>query len=337
MRLYFKIIKHTFNAAKYLSFGKIINLSRLYFSYLRSDKRYIFHHKTRPYFISVEPDNFCQLKCPECSVSQRKLIDKMYIDEKIYQKVVDELKETLLHIIFYFQGEPLLNKNLAKLINYAHKANIFTSTSTNAQLLNSDKAREIVLSGLDKLIISIDGSTQEVYEKYRIGGKLDKAVQGVENIMEWKKKLKSITPFVEIQFIVFKTNEHQIRDMKMLARSLHADRLVFKTAQLYDFENGHELLTSIDKYARYKIGNDGKYHIKSQLKNHCWRLWSGAVINSKADLIPCCFDKNTDYAFGNIGTKNFSTVWHNKKASDFRESILENRKQYEMCRNCTSK
>jgi len=65
---------------------------------------------------------------------------------------------------FYFQGEPLINKNLANLINYAHKAKIFTSTSTNAQLLNSDKAREIVLSGLDKLIISIDGSTQEVYE-----------------------------------------------------------------------------------------------------------------------------------------------------------------------------
>ncbi|MGB4414950.1 MAG: radical SAM/SPASM domain-containing protein [Paludibacter sp.] len=337
MRLYFKIIKHTFNAAKYLSFGKIINLSKLYFSYLSSQKKANFHHKTLPSFISVEPYNFCQLKCPECPVSQRELTNKMYIDEKNYQKVVDELKETLLHIIFYFQGEPLINKNLAKLINYAHKAKIFTSTSTNAQLLNSDKAREIVLSGLDKLIISIDGSTQEVYEKYRIGGKLDKAVQGVKNIVAWKKKLKSITPFVEIQFIVFKTNEHQMRDMKRLAKSLHADRLVFKTAQLYDFENGHELLTSIDKYARYKMGNDGKYHIKNKLENRCLRLWSGAVVNANGDLVPCCFDKNTNYAFGNIGTKDFSTVWHNKRASDFRESILQNRKQYEMCRNCTSK
>lgn len=337
MRLYPKIIKHTFNATKYLSFGKIINLSKLYFSYLSSKKKSNFHHKTLPYFISVEPYNFCQLKCPECPVSQRELTDKMYIDEKIYQKIVDELKETLLHIIFYFQGEPLLNKNLAKLINYAHKAKIFTSTSTNAQLLNSDKAREIVLSGLDKLIISIDGSTQEVYEKYRIGGKLDKAIQGVENIVAWKNELKSITPFVEIQFIVFKTNEHQMRDMKMLAKSLHADRLVFKTAQLYNFENGHELLTSIDKYARYKMDNDGKYHIKNTLENRCLRLWSGAVVNAKGDLIPCCFDKNSEHAFSNIENQSFSSIWHNKKASDFRESILENRKQYEMCRNCTSK
>ena len=114
-------------------------------------------------------------------------------------------------------------------------------------------------------------------------------------------------------------------------------RLVFKTAQLYNFENGNPLLTTIDKYARYALGEDGKYHIKSKLPNKCLRLWSGAVINSKGDLVPCCFDKDSKHSFGNISSQSFSTTWHNKKASNFRKSILENRKQFDMCRNCTSK
>jgi radical SAM protein with 4Fe4S-binding SPASM domain len=223
------------------------------------------------------------------------------------------------------------------LINYAHNAKIFTSTSTNAQLLNSERAKELVLSGLDKLIVSIDGTTQEVYEQYRKGGKLIKAIEGVHNINNWKKELKSITPLVEIQFIVLKTNEHQMKEMKILAKSLKADRLVFKSAQLYDFENGNDLLTSIEKYSRYKKINEGSYKVKSALPNHCSRLWSAAVISSKGDLIPCCYDKDGTHSFGNLADRSFGSVWHSSKANEFRMSVLSNRKQHEMCRNCTGK
>jgi len=332
-----KIIIHSLHALKYLTFRKIINFSSLRFSYFLSRRKSLIKSNASPSFISVEPYNFCQLQCPECPVSQRESTAKAFINEKVYLKTIDELKNKLIHVIFYFQGEPLLNKKLPEMIQYAHKQRIFTSTSTNAQALNPEMARELVASGLDKLIISIDGSTQEVYEQYRVGGNLEKAISGVKNIIEWKKQLKSITPFVEIQFVVFKTNEHQMLEMKTLSKSLKADRLVFKTAQLYDFENGHKLLTSIDRYARYKKTENGKYVIKSKLENRCWRLWSGAVLNANADLVPCCFDKNSSHAFGNLKDNSFLSVWHNEKASGFRESILQNRKQYDMCRNCTSK
>jgi len=112
--------------------------------------------------------------------------------------------------------------------------------------------------------------------------------------------------------------------------------LTFKTAQLYKFENGHELLTSIKKYARYEKQTDGKYYIKGKQPNHCWRLWSGAVVNTNGDVLPCCFDKNSDFSFGNIHDKSFFECWHSEKATAFREKILQNRKQFEICRNCTS-
>lgn len=321
----------------YISFKKLYNLFRLYISYLFSTKTVLISIKAQPAFISVEPNDFCQLHCPECPVGTKSVITSNRIDEDIYRKVIDELKDSLFHVIFYFQGEPLLNKNLPKMIRYAHQARIFTSTSTNAQALTSDYAKEIVESGLDKIIISIDGATQEVYEKYRIGGSLQKVKDGVGYINYWKKQLRSLTPFIEIQFIVFRTNEHQFGAMKQMKKDLNADRLVFKTAQLYNFENGNQLLTSIDKFSRYKKTVSGKYIIKNQLKNHCKRMWFGAVISSTSQVLPCCFDKNTEFSYGNLRNNSFGAIWHGSKAHDFRLSILHNRKQHEICRNCTEK
>jgi radical SAM protein with 4Fe4S-binding SPASM domain len=330
-------IKYFLSLLRYISLDKTLNLLGLYLSYLFSGRKVFFSKRFVPAFISVEPYNFCQLKCSECPVNQRKDQEKMYTDPKLIVKLVDELKHKLFHIIFYFQGEPTINKNLAKIIAYAHQSGIYTSTSTNGQLLDSDMARQLVEAGLDKLIVSVDGTTQQVYEQYRAGGRLDKALRGIEYVQEWKQKLGSPTPFVEIQFIVFKTNEHQIPEIKKMARELQANRLVLKSAQLYNFENGHRLLTSIDKYARYYRTQDGTYRIKNKLRNRCLRLWTGAVVNASGEVVPCCFDKNSSHSFGNASQKNFSEIWHNKKASGFRASILQNRKQYDMCRNCTSK
>ena len=335
----FPKLKYLFRLLRFLSFRKVFNYLQLYLSYRFSNSKLFFKTHLLPAFISVEPTNVCQLQCPECPVGLRheNLKNAFQLNETVFRKTIDELKSTLMHVIFYFQGEPLLNKNVSSYINYAHQNNIYTSTSTNAQALNTEFAKNLVLSGLDKLIISIDGSTQEAYEKYRVGGKLDKAIDGIKFVQDWKRKLKSVSPIIEIQFVVFKTNEHQLDDMRALAKELKVERLVFKTAQLYDFENGHPLLTSLEKYARYKLAKDGRYHIKSDLPNRCLRLWTGAVINSKGDLVPCCFDKDSEHSFGNISTESFAHTWHNKKASSFRTSILENRKQFEICRNCTSK
>lgn len=323
----------------YLSFFRIINLSNLVLSYLFS---YIGIQKFQnrlPYFISIEPANFCNLQCPECPVGNKELPIPPHskFDIQIYKKLVDELKPTLLHIIFYFQGEPFINNQLNELINYAHKARLFTSTSTNGQFLTDKRAKEIVLSGLDKLIVSVDGSTQEVYETYRVGGNLQITLDGIKRIVAWKKELNSATPLIDIQFLVLKTNEHQMEDMKRLVKSIGADRLTFKTAQLYDFENGNKLLTTKNKYARYRLRKDGKYQIKGRQPNHCWRLWSGSVLNTQGEVLPCCFDKKSKFSFGNIQENSFSKTWHNVSASGFRGKILQNRKQLEMCKNCTSK
>ncbi len=337
MRNIFWKIRFSFHIANYLTIRKMVNLSVLAFSYLLSFLKIERYKRCMPFFLSVEVANYCNLKCPECPVGTKKntkIIAKT-IDYELYIKLINEMKPTLLHLILYFQGEPLLNKQLPELIQYAHQARIFTSTSTNAQFVTKDNAKLLVLSGLDKIIISVDGSTQETYQKYRIGGRLDKAIDGIKQLIFWKNELKSITPMVEIQFLVLKTNEHQMAEMRLLAKSLKANRMSFKTAQLYDFENGNALMPSKKRYSRYKKNHNGKYVLKGKQPNRCLRLWSGGVVNAHGEVLPCCFDKESNNSFGNVSSASYSACRHNEKASGFRESILQNRKQYEICRNCT--
>ena len=138
----------------------------------------------------------------------------------------------------------------------------YTVTSTNAHYLTDEVAKKTVESGLDRLIISIDGTTQDTYEQYRIGGKLDKVIEGSENVIKWKEELKSSTPHVMFQYLVVKPNEHQLEDAEALAKDLGVDEVAFKTAQIYDYEYGSELIPTIEKYARYKQNANGKWEIK---------------------------------------------------------------------------
>lgn len=338
MKQLFLRLQQLFYYSKYQSTIKLVNSLKLILSYLFSK---IYLHNildVYPFFISVEVTDYCNLRCPECPVGIGSITKtkKSSFDFNLYEKLILELKPTLQHVILYFQGEPFLGIRLIEMIRHTHDAGIYTSTSTNGQFLNEDIAKEIILSGLDKLIVSIDGSTQQVYETYRVGGHLQKALDGIKSLVEWKKTLKSNTPFIEIQFLVLKTNEHQINEMKQLSKSLGADHLTLKSAQLYDFENGNSLLTTKNRYARYKKTREGKYVIKGRQSNSCRRLWSGAVINVNGEVLPCCFDKSSEHSFGNIRKNTFLSCWQSSKANEFRSKFLRDRKQFEMCRNCTN-
>jgi len=331
-------IKRLKRNIRYISTLKLMNFLRLYFSYSISKFGKERLSECKPLFISIETANYCNLHCPECPVGNNKysMTEHKLFDLELFKSLIDELRPTLTHVILYFQGEPFLNKKLSDFISYAHQAKIYTSNSTNGQLFTKNNAKEIVTSGLDKIIISIDGSKQETYQKYRIGGNLNKTIEGIRQLVEYRKELKSATPMIEIQFLVLKTNEHQMTEMKQLAKSLQVDKLTFKTAQLSEFENGNELMPKKSRFSRYRKGKDGKFRIKGNQPNSCWRMWSGAVINASGEVLPCCFDKGSDFSFGNLNELSFSECWKNEKAFGFRNNILLNRKQFEMCRNCTN-
>jgi len=290
-----------------------------------------------PVSISFEPTTSCNLRCPECPSGLRAFTRPTgMLENSFFRKTIDEMHHELLYLIFYFQGEPFLNPAFLEMVKYASGKKIYTATSTNAHYLTDDNARKTVESGLDRLIISIDGTTQEVYQQYRVGGKLDKVLEGAKNIVKWKKELKSSKPFVVFQFLVVKPNEHQIEDVKKLAVEIGVDDVWFKTAQVYDYKNDpNGLIPGIDKYSRYKKNDKGEWQPKNKLANHCWKLWHANVITWDGLVVPCCFDKDAQHQLGDLSKQSFREVWENEQYRDFRKQLMHSRKNIDICSNCS--
>jgi radical SAM protein with 4Fe4S-binding SPASM domain len=288
-----------------------------------------------PISIGIEPTTSCNLRCPECPSGLRSFTRPTgMLSETLFARVIDELKDNLTYLTFYFQGEPFLHPTFLSLVSQAASRKIFTSTSTNAHYFTDANARATVESGLNRLIISIDGTTQEVYEAYRVGGSLEKVVEGTKRILHWRNEMNSSMQVV-FQFLVVKPNQHQIADVRRLANDLGVDDVLYKTAQIYDYQRGSDLIPTDDKYSRYNKKTDGTYRIKNPFENHCWKMWQSCVITWDGKVVPCCFDKDAHHVMGDLNQSTFQEIWTGEKYHQFRSTLLRSRSEVEMCRNCT--
>ncbi len=331
-----KRLSYYYGFFRVLSFIKIWNLLALYSSYYFSLLRKKPIHRGEPWSLSLETGTFCNLSCLECPSGQKQFTrptGTMSFDD--YKTIIDKQKKYLIWLILYFQGEPFLNKQFFKMVEYAHSQRIFTSTSTNGHFLNPENAIKTVESGLDRIIISLDGLDQETYEKYRVGGKFKQVISGIQNLVQAKEQLNSASPFIVVQFIVFKTNEHQLGLLKSLKSELQADKIEIKTAQIYSSDDKNQLIPENAKHRRYQQNGDGSWAIKKKLPNKCNRMWRASVVTWDGQVVPCCFDKDADFQMGNLLEDSYQNIKNNKKYTDFRNQVFSNRSAIEICKNCS--
>ena len=290
----------------------------------------------QPAFISIEPTTACNLRCPECPSGLRKFdrpTGNMKLD--LFEKILGAIGKQLISIHFYFQGEPYIHPDFLKMIQKAKNQRIMSICSTNGHFLDSETSKATVQSGLDKLIISIDGTSQEVYEQYRVSGNLNQVIEGVKQVVEWKRRLKSKTPYLIIQFLVVRPNEHQIGEIQDMGMRLGVDEVKLKTAQIYDYHNGSALIPEQDLYSRYARQTDGKYQIKNDQLNQCWRMWSGFVVCWDGRVVPCCFDKDAQHQLFKFPDSSMREGWKSVAYVDFRQRLLRSRSEINICQNCT--
>ena len=330
-------VRDGLNFMRKVSFRKAINALKVLISYYRSKWTGRPYQWGLPISISIEPTTSCNLRCPECPSGLRQFTRPTgMLKNDFFRQTVDQLEDSLLYLIFYFQGEPFLNPQFLDMVRYASDRGIYTATSTNAHYLKDEVARKTVESGLDRLIISIDGTTQEVYENYRVGGKLEKVLEGTRNIVKWKRELKSRTPNIIFQFLVVRPNEHQIDEVKRLGRELGVDEVRLKTAQIYDYENDpNQLIPTQTEYSRYVRDEAGRMKFRNDLPNSCWKLWHSCVITWDGLVVPCCFDKDATHRLGDLKHQPFKALWQGEAYQSFRASILRSRSEIDICTNCT--
>ena len=318
------------------SFGRALNAARIYTSFHTSTFTGKPSIQGLPISLSFEPTTSCNLRCPECPSGLRSFTRPTgMLQEELFRNVIDQLAPSLSYLTFYFQGEPFLHPQFLDMVKYASGKGIYTATSTNAHYLKDDMAKATVQSSLDRLIISIDGTSQDTYQNYRVGGSLDKVLEGAQNILRWKKELKSRTPHVIFQFLVVKPNEHQIPEVYALAEKLGVDQVVLKTAQIYNYKQGSPLIPDQDQYSRYRKMSDGSYALKNKLLNECWKMWHSCVITWDGKVVPCCFDKDAHFVLGDLNKDSFREIWNSEKYNAFRSSLLHSRSEIEICKNCT--
>lgn len=289
----------------------------------------------RPSILTIEPTNICNLRCPLCTTGSGEMeraSGKMSLET--FENIIKKMGDDLFFLLLYHQGEPYINKRFLDFVKLAKSKNIYCTTSTNAHYFTDDIIHQTIESGLDSMIVSLDGVTQKSYETYRIKGNLEKVVNGMKRFVEIKRERKSKTPLIALQFLVMKHNESEIPAVKKLAKEIGIDRLLIKNIEVRSLEEARQWLPVNDKYRRYNFDGEN-FEVKNNNKKSCPRPWLSTLINWDGAVVPCCFDKNGKYEMGNINeAENIDDIWFGQKFSKFRSRLNRNRKSIDICRNC---
>ncbi|MBU0530804.1 MAG: SPASM domain-containing protein, partial [Nanoarchaeota archaeon] len=259
-----------------------------------------------------------------------------------FKKIIDEVGDYLFNVTLWNWGEPFLNKDTYRMIEYAKSKRIFVRVSTNGHLLKDSKnIEDIIRYGTDELIFSLDGATKETFLKYRKSGDFSGVMNNLKLLVETKKRMKRKTPFIELQFIIMRHNEHEVPKIKKIAKEIGVDRLKLKTVSLEganalgfggDKEKIKKYKPKEDKYTRYTSSMRRK-----ELKNECIRLWVTSVVNWDGSVSPCCNDPNRVFDFGNVFETGIRRAWNSPKYIGFRKAVLNNKGNISMCANCSGK
>ncbi len=289
----------------------------------------------RPVALTFEPTTHCNLRCPQC-ISGRRAFTRPtgQASSQTLQKVLDEIGDDIFYLSLYFQGEPYLNPHLWEMCRIARQYGVFTDISTNGHYFSEKCCHQTVEEGPDQLIISLDGTTPESYRIYRVGGQWQRVMEGIHRLMQVRCHYQRLRPYVILQFIVFAHNEQEVADVEDLARQLGVDELRIKTAQVYEEWEGARWIPSTDRYSRYEQSAHG-LRLKSRRWRGCTRVWQEPTITWDGQILPCCFDKDADFAMGNIRHQSFDTIWNGKAYQMFRKQVFTDRTVLGMCRNCT--
>lgn len=291
-----------------------------------------------PYWLIIDPVNFCNLKCPFCPTGQERGSRKRAIlSFDNFRKIIDEIGPYLIHIDFCNWGEPFLNRQLPEMIKYAERHYVDTKVDTNLNLLTEEDAEKIVLSGLDKIIVSIDGITPETYSRYRVGGDFDKVMENLGILVKKKKELKKATPYITWQFLVFRHNEHEVEEAKKIGCDLGVDHVGITKAFIGE-KDWIPLNEELSNYRQEGLGSgytsDG---LKKPQGTMCNWPWEAITMNPNGSVSPCCSVEDEKDDFGNIFQQPFREVWNNEKYRMARRYIKDNATQVtgeNICVNC---
>lgn len=291
-----------------------------------------------PHILMIEPTNECNLRCPLCPTGAGTLKrPKGQMSFELYQRILADLDGSLCRVMLYNYGEPFLHPRILDMIARARQAEIHTRVSTNGlAFMRGIDAGDLIASGLDYLRVSVDGATPETYNVYRVGGQLDRVLEGVRLLQRRKRELGRRRPAVELQFIVMRHNEHEIPAMRQIAREL-GTLLRLKSVGLGDPKRGRayqEWLPADESLRRYD-DCDGQLELarNGHATQVCDHPWHRLVVNWDGQVAPCCYDRDGAYELGNAA-EGMAAVWNGESLQAFRQAVKSQGRPM-ICQRCS--
>jgi MoaA/NifB/PqqE/SkfB family radical SAM enzyme len=272
---------------------------------------------TYPVAAFIEPNLYCNLQCPACPTGLRiGLRPTVAIDEELFKAAIDNIGDYVFQLYMYNWGEPLLHKRTPEMIAYAKRKDINILLSTNLSIkLTDDYIDRLVLSGLDRMIVSLDGVTQETYVKYRRNGNLALVRDNLLRIQRAKQRHNKTTPKVIWQFLVFRHNEHEIEQARALYKDWGADEFTVCGAEMpmEPHREGFEPST-IPAYNIYHPDHIFQKEAERQMTSDraCAWLYGVFVLNPNGRVSPCCAAPSEKLDFGEYHRGDIFKVWNNE-------------------------
>jgi radical SAM protein with 4Fe4S-binding SPASM domain len=288
-----------------------------------------------PIFLNIEPTNICDQKCTICETGLN-ILERpkkaMTFDE--FKHVLDQFNSNLREIFFYFMGEPFLNKDAYRMIRYAADRGIYVSSCTNG---NRVKPKELVESGISEVSFQIGGMTQELHEKYRVGGRLEKALKNLEETIEWKRRLNMQNPKIVTGFILMKHNEHQVEDFISYTKKVGVDDCQIIGTCARTIEQAKEYLPTDRQYWYYDEEELAKGNLIPKIRpnNYCEWIYFTVTIQVNGDVVPCCRDPKGKMVLGNVFKENIYDIWNNEKYRKLRRDVNTMQKELKLCKLCS--
>lgn len=317
----------------------------------------------RPIAIQLEPTTKCNLRCRYCEspLWDRKGYDMSFSD---FKKIIDQFPY-LIQAFLQGVGEPLMCKDIFKMIEYCDSKKIISGTTTNGTLLDNSAAEKIIDSKLSWLIVSIDGSTKETFEKIRVGAKFDEVIENIHNLAELRKKTGK--PRIVVHFTASNSNIKELPDVIKLSKEIGADFIETQDTHFWGktdnklnviietLYSDKEKLEISKKYINEsmviakKVGipfdilgtaarkvafteNDKQIHANQLF---CRKMWRSCFITYDGYVTPCtCVPDPSIINFGNILKQDFDSIWNGSKYIRLRRSRLEG-KLPTFCNTCT--
>lgn len=256
-----------------------------------------------PYLLIIDPCNFCNLRCPLCPTGFEDLGRKqamMSFDH--FKRYFDPFAPHLFEAYLHNWGESLMNREVYRMIEYAQSSNVGTNLSSNFVKVSSQDIDSLLDCGLEYLIISLDGTSQESYVQYRVRGNYDRVIENLSELLRRRNARGSKTPVIEWQYIVMKHNEHEIPKAEELAKKLGVDLLRFIPVGIpFELQNRKDVAEKwFPTTVQGRMQSDGTEQQFGQASKPgpCFYLYRSFVINTDGGVSPCClvYRQNRDFA-----------------------------------------